>query len=35
VSQITIRIAEGVQTLEDLAPGMVLERVVTNVAASA
>jgi protein Tex len=29
----TARFAEGVQTLEDLAPGMVLEGVVTNVAA--
>jgi protein Tex len=29
----TAQFAEGVQTLEDLAPGMVLEGVVTNVAA--
>jgi uncharacterized protein len=29
----TARFAEGVQTLQDLAPGMVLEGVVTNVAA--
>ncbi len=29
----TASFAEGVETLEDLAPGMVLEGVVTNVAA--